>query len=103
MPRIDPQIHMEDEFLTDETLVTNLQVQLDILEEHRQGHIAFAQANRKIQAMVPWDGTDHRWRIGPHVIEVTSKEGGREVEYTTQPGYSVKINPKVKEPAATAE
>ena len=101
MPKLKPQIHMEDEFLTDEALVTNLQVQLDILEANRQGHLAFAQANRKIQAMMPWDGIDHRWRIGPHVIEVTSKNGGREVEYTTKDGYSVKINPKVKEsPAA---
>ena len=99
MARKETQIHMEDEFLTDETLVAALQVQLDNLEANREGHIAFGRANRKIQGMVPWDGEEHRYRIGPHVIELTNKEGGREVEYTTQSGYSVKINPKETAPA----
>ena len=100
MAKVEAQIHMEDEFLQDETLVANLQEQLDILETHREGHLKFGNADRKIKAMVPWDGEPHRYRIGPHVIELTNKEGGREVEYTTQPGYSVKVNPREAAPAA---
>lgn len=99
-PKPDPQIGLEDEYLSDEALVVSLIEQLTILEENRAGHIAFDRSNRKIQKMMPWDGNEHHYRVGIHVIEMTKKVGGREVEYTTQPGYKVNINPKVKDPAA---
>ena len=48
MAKKEAQIHMEDEFLSDESLVANLQKELDILEANRQGHFQFT-ATRFVQ------------------------------------------------------
>ena len=92
----EPQIHMEDEFLSEEDLVVSLTEQLDIIEENKDGYQTYGTALRKLKKMVPWpdDGKEHRYRIGQHLIVMKPKAGGKEVEYVTQDGFSLKVNPR---------
>ena len=90
------QIHMDDEVLKDGELIEALVPLLDRVEQNREAAGEFGKAVRKIKKMMPDDGKPHRFRIGEHVVVMTPIEGGREVDYTTQDGVGVKINPKDK-------
>lgn len=98
-----PQTSFEDEYLSDEELVTHLQEALDEYEQkvelaesefakpYVDAHKALPRLRKSIADMIPKDGQEHRYRVYGWVLKVGPPTDDKEVAFTRRGKQSVAI------------